>query len=52
VSPCTAKMLHDDRAAGRLAENDTVCVSVVGAGPERGAFLLPVALAEVVRPGA
>jgi len=52
VSPCTAKMLHDDLAAGRLAEHDTVCVSVVGAGPERGAFVLPVAVAELVRPGA
>ncbi len=45
-------MLHDDLAAGRLAENDTICVSVVGAGPERGAFLLPVAVPEIVRPGA
>jgi 3-oxoacyl-[acyl-carrier-protein] synthase-3 len=52
VSPCTAKMLHDDLAAGRLADNDTICVSVVGAGPERGAFLLPVAVAELMHPGA
>jgi 3-oxoacyl-[acyl-carrier-protein] synthase-3 len=52
VSPCTAKMLHDDLAAGRLAERDTICVSVVGAGPERGAFLLPVAVQEVARAGA
>ena len=52
VSPCTAKMLHDDLAAGRLAERDQVCISVVGAGPERGAFVLPVAVKEVIRPGA
>jgi hypothetical protein len=35
-------MLHDDLAAGRLADRDTVCISVVGAGPERGAFVLPL----------
>jgi 3-oxoacyl-[acyl-carrier-protein] synthase-3 len=48
VSPCTAKMLHDDLATGTVGTGDTVCVSVVGAGPERGAFLLPVAVREVV----
>ena len=42
VSPCTAKMLHDDVLAGRVREGQEVCISVVGAGPERGAFVAPV----------
>jgi 3-oxoacyl-[acyl-carrier-protein] synthase-3 len=51
VSPCTIKMLHDDMAVGRLEPDDTVCVSVVGAGPERGAFLFPVSVEELPAPG-
>ena len=50
VSPCTAKMLHDDVAAGRLKACDTICISVVGAGPERGALLMPVEVQEAVQP--
>ncbi|HZH78216.1 MAG TPA: 3-oxoacyl-[acyl-carrier-protein] synthase III C-terminal domain-containing protein, partial [Archangium sp.] len=46
VSPCTAKMLHDDVLAGRVRNGQTVCISVVGAGPERGALLLPLAIRE------
>jgi len=38
VSPCTMKLLDDDLAQGRVAPDDLVCVSVVGGGPERGAF--------------
>jgi 3-oxoacyl-[acyl-carrier-protein] synthase-3 len=45
VSPCTVKMLDDDLRAGHVRNGDEVCVSVVGAGPERGAFLLPVNVA-------
>ena len=40
-------MLHDDLRNGTVKAGDTVCVSVVGAGPERGAFLMPIAVQEV-----
>jgi 3-oxoacyl-[acyl-carrier-protein] synthase-3 len=46
VSPCTAKMLHDDVLTGRVRNGQTICISVVGAGPERGAFLLPLGIQE------
>jgi 3-oxoacyl-[acyl-carrier-protein] synthase-3 len=46
VSPCTAKMLHDDVLAGRVHNGQSVCISVVGAGPERGALLVPVNIRE------
>ena len=46
VSPCTAKMLHDDVLAGRVRNGQTLCISVVGAGPERGALLLPLGIRE------
>jgi len=52
VSPCTAKMLHDDLRSGVVKPGDSVCISVVGAGPERGAFLLPLAVQEVSNPPA
>lgn len=42
VSPCTMKMLDDDVASGQVLAGEQICVSVVGAGPERGAFILPV----------
>ena len=38
VSASTAKMLHDDLFAGHVVEDDLICTSVVGAGPERGAL--------------
>lgn len=40
VAPATLKLLDDDVAAGQLGAGDEVCFSVVGAGPERGGFLL------------
>jgi 3-oxoacyl-[acyl-carrier-protein] synthase III len=50
VSPCTAVLLNEDLCAGRVQTGDEVCVSVVGAGPERGAFLVRVNLRGDVRP--
>jgi 3-oxoacyl-[acyl-carrier-protein] synthase-3 len=43
VSASTAQMLHDDLQQGVIRPGDEICLSVVGAGPERGAFILPVA---------
>jgi 3-oxoacyl-[acyl-carrier-protein] synthase-3 len=43
VSASTAKLLHDDIQSGAVRHGDHVCFSVVGAGPERGAFVLPLA---------
>lgn len=42
VSPCTLVMLDDDLNDGRVEAGHEICVSVVGAGPERGAFVLRV----------
>jgi len=42
VSTSTIKMVDDDIAAGVLEPGDNICISVVGAGPERGAFIIPV----------
>lgn len=42
VTPCTMRLMHDDVLAGVVNEGEEVCFSVVGAGPERGAFVLPV----------
>jgi 3-oxoacyl-[acyl-carrier-protein] synthase-3 len=42
VIPSTLKMLHDDLTASQVGRGDSICVSVVGAGPERGAFVIPV----------
>ncbi len=42
VAPATLKLLDDDLAAGQLSGGDRVCFSVVGAGPERGGFLLSI----------
>ena len=42
VTPCTIKLLDDDIAAGTVRTGDDVCVSVVGAGPERGVLLASV----------
>ena len=44
VSPCTVKMLYDDVRVGRVHNGQTVCISVVGAGPERGALLVPLGI--------
>ncbi|MBB5874160.1 3-oxoacyl-[acyl-carrier-protein] synthase-3 [Allocatelliglobosispora scoriae] len=51
VSASTAKMLHDDLYQGDITDGDLVCASVVGAGPERGAYILPVHIAKVIEPG-
>ncbi|GIM96059.1 3-oxoacyl-[acyl-carrier-protein] synthase III C-terminal domain-containing protein [Paractinoplanes toevensis] len=50
VSASTAKMLHDDLYAGDVTTGDLICVSVVGSGPERGAYLLPLNTAKIVQP--
>lgn len=42
VSTSTIKLLDDDMQAGILEAGDNICISVVGAGPERGAFIIPV----------
>ena len=51
VSASTAKMLHDDLYTGEVSDRDLVCVSVVGSGPERGAYVLPLQIAKIVQPG-
>ena len=50
VSASTAKMLHDDVYAGTVANGDLICVSVVGSGPERGAYVVPLRVAKVIEP--
>jgi 3-oxoacyl-[acyl-carrier-protein] synthase-3 len=50
VSASTAKMLHDDLYAGDVTTGDLICVSVVGSGPERGAYVLPLNTAKIVQP--
>ena len=42
VTPCTIKLLDDDILAGNVIDQDEVCISVVGAGPERGVLLSKV----------
>lgn len=42
VSTSTIKLLDDDMQAGVITSGDRICISVVGAGPERGAFIIPV----------
>jgi 3-oxoacyl-[acyl-carrier-protein] synthase-3 len=49
VSPCTLKMLHDDLLQGKIKHGDEVCFSVVGAGPERGAFIMPVNVKNILK---
>ena len=45
-------MLHDDVYAGDVTDGDLICVSVVGSGPERGAYVIPVQVAKVIEPAA
>lgn len=40
VSSSTIKLLDDDINAGVVEAGDEICISVVGAGPERGAFII------------
>jgi 3-oxoacyl-[acyl-carrier-protein] synthase-3 len=42
VSASTIKPLHDDIVSGVVKTNDEICISAVGAGPERGASILPI----------
>ena len=42
VATSTIKLLDDDLNAGAIEWGDKICISVVGAGPERGAFIIPV----------
>lgn len=52
VTPCTMQLLHEDLLAGVVGPGDDVCFSVVGAGPERGAFIMPLgAINRSVQPG-
>ncbi|MGW8887766.1 3-oxoacyl-[acyl-carrier-protein] synthase III C-terminal domain-containing protein [Streptomyces sp. NPDC055749] len=44
AAPSTLALLHADQQNGVLADGDLVCLSVVGSGPERGAFLAPLAM--------
>lgn len=43
VVPATLKLLSDDVASGAVGPGDHLCFSVVGAGPERGGFLISMA---------
>jgi 3-oxoacyl-[acyl-carrier-protein] synthase-3 len=45
VTPSTIKLLDDDIASGALLDGDEICVSVVGAGPERGVLVAGVEIA-------
>ena len=49
VSPCTLKLFHDDVMEETVREGHEVCFSVVGAGPERGAFRLRSSVRERVK---
>ncbi|MFF1682773.1 3-oxoacyl-[acyl-carrier-protein] synthase III C-terminal domain-containing protein [Streptomyces sp. NPDC058256] len=42
VSPSTLALLHADQVNGNLTYGDRACFSVVGSGPERGAFITPI----------
>jgi 3-oxoacyl-[acyl-carrier-protein] synthase-3 len=42
VTTSTIKLLDDDLNDGIVTMGDRICISVVGAGPERGAFIIPV----------
>lgn len=48
VSPCTMQLLDEDLHSGAVERGDRVSFCVVGAGPERGAFVLPVNVRNVV----
>ncbi|MGW7513995.1 3-oxoacyl-[acyl-carrier-protein] synthase III C-terminal domain-containing protein [Streptomyces sp. NPDC054796] len=50
ITTATTKMLHDDLHTGRVANGDLVCLSVVGAGPERGALIARVEIPHRVPP--
>lgn len=43
VTPSTVALLHNDITANVVRSGDEICVSVVGAGPERGAYLITIA---------
>ncbi|WP_449480614.1 3-oxoacyl-[acyl-carrier-protein] synthase III C-terminal domain-containing protein [Streptomyces avidinii] len=44
VTSATPVLFYTDVVNGLVEEGDTVCFSVIGAGPERGAFLVRVAI--------
>jgi 3-oxoacyl-[acyl-carrier-protein] synthase III len=48
VAASTVRLLHEDLAERRLRPHDEVCISVVGAGPERGVVTCRVTPREVV----
>jgi len=43
VAPATLKLLSDDVEGKSVVAGDALCFSVVGAGPERGGFLISMA---------
>jgi 3-oxoacyl-[acyl-carrier-protein] synthase III len=49
VSASTLVMLEDDLKGKVVTTGDRVCFSVVGSGPERGAFTAPLRLCDVER---
>lgn len=42
AAPSTITLLHADQLNGAVSEGDRVCFSLVGSGPERGAFIAPL----------
>lgn len=50
VSPSTLALLHADQLNGGLSYDDRACFSVVGSGPERGAFITPIRIPALRRP--
>ncbi|MCZ4121902.1 3-oxoacyl-[acyl-carrier-protein] synthase III C-terminal domain-containing protein [Streptomyces sp. H39-S7] len=50
VSPSTLALLHADQLNGNLAYGDRACFSVVGSGPERGAFITPIRIPALRQP--
>jgi 3-oxoacyl-[acyl-carrier-protein] synthase-3 len=48
ISSATATMCYADYLNGEIQNGDIACFSVVGAGPERGAFLIPIDIAGTV----
>ncbi len=46
-SPAIGVMLHEDLTSGAVGRGDWIILSAVGAGPERGACLLPLRVARI-----
>ncbi|MBI5511241.1 MAG: hypothetical protein HY903_20970 [Deltaproteobacteria bacterium] len=50
VSASTLRLVHEDLAQRLIDNGDEICISVVGAGPERGALLCRIETCEPVAP--